>query len=275
MAIGALVWVLLALGAQAVGSAGAPARTGEDAPAEQELMESVCARPRRDHHRTFACGTCPAFTSAATRQGPFRLTFAGAGHFSRADATEAVLFMTGCEPRSRGGGGAVLLRRRRARWERVSYHAGFVPTACLTYPGPQQEVLLCEEHDDLTHRVSEVGINAIRYVDDAIRRQKLLGMVDSHGWCGYRNRLFVGRRVDWNKADLDGDGKPDLSLRVEAAADPVKSPGDPCPAELLSAGRAAARTYQLRFLFDGRGFRVAQESAATQKKIADLFPHAH
>lgn len=116
----------------------------------RELMEAVCEpAPLAGTPAQPICDTCPVGTTFAGEtaelswRGAIRGAFSGAGR-------EALIHTEGCEPHSGSFGGSFLVRYDESdeQWHRVSYHGGFLPSACLKVParegGDGRESLVCE-----------------------------------------------------------------------------------------------------------------------------------
>lgn len=245
----------------------------------RDLLKGICPHGIQsvEDGSALGCKPCPEFTTVgenaelASRES-FHLLAAFYGSFSAPGMEEAAASFGGCEPHAAGYGGTILLRRFAEGWNMVHYRQALITGACQKYPlKGGRDLLLCEAED---HHMTGASQSIFTYdfsVDQDSQGTGVFGVIDTRQACG--TSAVWGSIDKLELHDLNGDGKPDLSVWISVGQGTFQSAGGPCADD---TSHAPLQSYKLDFLFqrETNGFVPAASSAAMVDHFTRLFKEA-
>jgi hypothetical protein len=242
------------------------------------LLQAVCpgdAQPSSSASGSVpSCETCPEYTSMGAEGlkrgvsvGSLDLQTVTYGSFTAPGVEEAVASFLGCVPHAGGWGGSILFRKRHGSWVMLGYAGGLITSGYRVYPlKTGRDLLLCGEQD--------FGQGTMRqwiFVCDFSREATLEAR--SHTvFTALDDRSGIACRPWWVSIDeaalrdLNGDGMPDLTVRVSVGRRPSPNPGESAK---VGTSSAPAERQKLDFLFqqDANSFVVAPGSKALMERL--------
>ena len=250
-----LCWIGLASGQQFPSESRLP--TIEEA---KKILQAVCPKASHVTPGKQWDAVCDTFAHAQGAGKTASITTVIAGRFSQAAVSELVVDFGGQEAHVYDFGGSVLLREVNGAWQFVRYEAGFRSTSCSKFPRKDgTSLLLCRGGH------SAMGENSVYLFSYDWSRTRdpetiLLKVVDTRLEC--RPTFTAARLSRFEVRDFNGDGLPDLGVTAEA--------GRGRTLKQHTCGKQpvpSMQTFEIQFLFDGKGFRVSPATAATKKKL--------
>ena len=233
----------------------------------KELMASVC----RSGAATGACTPCPSFVGDGSLEGTLTPQAVTYGKFLNGRDIYALLDLSGCESHASNFGGSVLLRwRGLTRWDFVKYLPGLRSGDCQKYPAAGgRETLLCEGG------YAGMGIvdtslfqldlaRALAGTDTTSGDDAPLFLEDNTLACLDAATATAQRLVSWGPVNLNGDGLPDLRVRVRSGFGKTGLTPEQC-------GNVTAdvptRAYTLDYLYNGKKFIPTAATRGVLKRL--------
>jgi len=224
--------------------------------------------------KLFACQKCPAFTTygGIRKADLFAVSTGLSGSFSSPGSNEALLFFRGCEFKGIDGG-AVLFARNGNQWRFTRYFKGLFAHDCLKLRlHAKKDALLCQQSSDVLRRISDNSISILEISENTHHKTVLLSMLDSHGWCGYLKRLFVGKVNSWILlANEQGEAKKvslDVTVGVLENTNATNECADDLEDKLTKDGSVR---HQFDVIYNGSNFVLSKEGEQLSADLKKLY----
>jgi hypothetical protein len=250
---------------------------GGDDPSVAAVWDYVCGGSRRGADGAVR-KECPCFDEAGqpaagdATEGLLSVASAYFGSFTGAGVEEVVASLRGCFG-ANSPAAVLVLRRGGPRWTRVAYTAPeeFAPLAldfssldeltddCLHFPGPAGDTLACFGALFRFDGLSIGQVAAATIGAEGVSFEPLLRWgANVRSSCDAQPLRHDSELVGWEKKDANGDGRPDLVLRLRAGSRRTarRGNGDDCHAD-----RPPLQDYTVTFLWDGSAFTPSPASA--------------
>jgi hypothetical protein len=274
--------VTLALLASPAEQRATDAVAGDD-PRAETIWDHVCGGSRRGadgRPRT----ECPCLDEAGQpasgddADGLLSVSSVYFGSFTGAGVEEAVASLRGCFG-AHSPAAVLVLRRSGTRWTRVAYTAPeeFAPPAldlsslddltdqCLRFPGEAGDGLACFSAFFRFDGLSVGQVAAVSIDAQGVGFEPLVRWgANVRSSCDAMPMRHNSELVGWDKKDANGDGRPDLVLRLRAGSKRTarRGNGDDCHAD-----RPPLQDYAITFLWDGVSFSPSPASAKARSVI--------
>jgi hypothetical protein len=233
------------------------------------------------------CNTCPPGTSGVIMGDHYRWALSGAtvGHFTSARASNILLEGGGaCEPHSDNYGGTYVFALHSGSPKLLRYNPGLSTSPCrqlLLQDG--RNFLVCEDENDGQGYRDLYIYSAVFNAKGKGRQTFLFWTEDNLGACGdwlaHGEKpvpLQASRILSVRFPDLNGDGRPDLSITASLGKKAVtvamwNSCGETNGYEPTDASTPQKR-YTINYLFDGSAFHPTPAAQKILKLFGKLPP---
>ena len=225
-----------------------------------------------------SCKPCPEYTTVGhlqPRMGmreAFGLGTVIYGSFTTPGVEEAVAGFEGCESHATGFGGSVLLKKLHGSWAMMDYTPALITSACQPYHLKNgRDLLLCENKDRHMDEASQWITVCDFSKKKSARCRNVFDVLDTRNACG--NSAVWGSIDEAALQDLNGEGKPDLSLWISVGQAAFPNAGGSCDADTADA---PIQRHKLDFLFqqDANTFLPAPWSMAQTDRFRAVFNDA-
>jgi hypothetical protein len=238
------------------------------------IVQAVCPKQVKTealkNGTAYGCGTCPVFTSfhgenlSQLKSPTFELRKVLKGSFTRSGANELLGEFFGCEPHAANFGGTMILGQDASTWKRVRWVPGPVGLV-RTYPGKDGRDLVLSQGGYMGQGEATEWVSTYDFGKADPATQTLLTVEDDTSNACMLDQVSIGSVSGLEFPDLNGDGKPDLRVKVKAGKAKVPAKYREHCDENFKVPEAPS--YTVDFVFDGKAFHVTPSTAAAFKKL--------